>query len=32
MGGDAPGKRVDTVRALRDAAVTALLAFGMFLP
>ncbi len=32
MGGDAPGTRVDTVRALRDAAVTALLAFGLFLP
>ena len=32
MGGDAPGMRVDTVRALRDAAVTALLAFGLFLP
>jgi branched-chain amino acid transport system permease protein len=32
MGGDAPGTRVDMVRALRDAAVTALLAFGLFLP
>src|SRR6478735_11328180 len=32
MGGDAPGMRVDTVRALRDAAITALLAFGLFLP
>jgi len=32
MGGDAPGLRVDTVRALRDAGITALLAFGLFLP
>ena len=32
MGGDAPGMRVDTVRALRDAGITALLAFGLFLP
>ena len=28
----APGKRVDMARALRDAGVTALLAFGLFLP
>ncbi|MGA9081188.1 MAG: DUF3382 domain-containing protein, partial [Pseudolabrys sp.] len=32
MGGDAPGLRVDTARALRDAGITALLAFGVFLP
>ena len=32
MPSDAPTKRVDTVRALRDASVTALLAFGLFLP
>ena len=32
MGGDAPGLRVDTLRALRDAGITALLAFGLFLP
>jgi branched-chain amino acid transport system permease protein len=32
MGGDAPGTRVDTTRALKDAAITALLAFGLFLP
>ena len=32
MAGDAPATRVDTVRALKDAAVTALLAFGLFLP
>lgn len=32
MGGDAPGLRVDTVRAIRDAGITALLAFGLFLP
>ena len=32
MGGDAPGLRVDTVRALRDAGTTALVAFGLFLP
>jgi branched-chain amino acid transport system permease protein len=32
MGGDAPGTRVDTARALKDAAVAALLAFGLFLP
>jgi branched-chain amino acid transport system permease protein len=32
MGGDAPGTRVDTTRALKDAGVTALLAFGLFLP
>ena len=29
---DAPAKRVDTARALRDAGLTALLAFGLFLP
>ena len=32
MGGNAPGTRVDTTRALKDAAITALLAFGLFLP
>ena len=32
MASDAPAKRVDTARALRDAGVTALLAFGLFLP
>src|SRR4029079_11828493 len=32
MGGDAPGTRVDTTRALKAAAITALLAFGLFLP
>jgi branched-chain amino acid transport system permease protein len=32
MGGDAPGTRVNTTRALKDAAITALLAFGLFLP
>jgi branched-chain amino acid transport system permease protein len=32
MGSDAPGMRVDTIRALRDAGTTALLAFGLFLP
>ena len=32
MASDAPTKRVDTARALRDAGVTALLAFGLFLP
>ncbi len=32
MGGDAQGTRVDTTRALKDAAITALLAFGLFLP
>jgi len=32
MGGDAPATRVDTTRALKDAAITALLAFGLFLP
>src|SRR6476620_1709939 len=32
MASDAPTKRVDTARALRDAGITALLAFGIFLP
>src|SRR5690349_563795 len=32
MADDAPAPRVDTGRALKDAAVTALLAFGLFLP
>ena len=32
MANDAPAKRVDTARALRDAGLTALLAFGLFLP
>src|SRR5262244_714173 len=32
MASDAPAKRVDTARALRDAGVTALLSFGLFLP
>ena len=32
MGADVPGMRADTARALRDASVTALLAFGLFLP
>src|SRR6476660_3015574 len=32
MASDAPTKRVDTARALRDAGITALLAFGLFLP
>ena len=32
MTSDAPAKRVDTARALRDAGLTALLAFGLFLP
>jgi branched-chain amino acid transport system permease protein len=32
MAGDAPGTRVDTARALKDAGATALLAFGLFLP
>jgi branched-chain amino acid transport system permease protein len=32
MAGDAHDRRVDTPRALRDAGITALLAFGMFLP
>src|SRR5215475_5040544 len=32
MTSGAPAKRVDTARALRDAAATALLAFGLFLP
>ena len=32
MAGDASGTRVDTGRALKDAAATALLAFGLFLP
>jgi branched-chain amino acid transport system permease protein len=32
MGGDAPGTRVNTTRAVKDAAITALLAFGLFLP
>jgi branched-chain amino acid transport system permease protein len=32
MASGAPAKRVDTARALRDAGVTALLAFGLFLP
>ncbi len=32
MGGGAPDKRVDPARALRDAGLTALLAFGLFLP
>src|SRR5215467_1419063 len=32
MASDAPAKRVDTARALRDAGVAALLAFGLFLP
>ena len=32
MTSDAPAKRADTARALQDAGVTALLAFGLFLP
>jgi len=32
MADDAPAPRVDTGRALKDAAVIALLAFGLFLP
>jgi len=32
MAGDAQDRRVDTPRALRDAGITALLAFGLFLP
>jgi len=32
MADDAPASRVDTVRALKDAATIALLAFGLFLP
>ncbi|MFZ0109790.1 MAG: DUF3382 domain-containing protein, partial [Pseudolabrys sp.] len=32
MASGAPAKRVDAVRALRDAGVTALLTFGLFLP
>src|SRR6476661_7403096 len=32
MASDAPTKRVDTARALRDAGITALLAFVLFLP
>src|SRR5262249_4095402 len=32
MTAGAPAKRVETARALRDAGVTALLAFGLFLP
>jgi branched-chain amino acid transport system permease protein len=32
MGGDTAGTRVDTARAFKDAAATALLAFGLFLP
>jgi branched-chain amino acid transport system permease protein len=32
MTSGAPPKRVDTARALRDAGLTALLAFGLFLP
>src|SRR6478736_4110120 len=32
MASDGPAKRVDTARALRDAGITALLAFGLFLP
>ena len=32
MAGAAQDRRVDTMRALRDAGVTALLAFGLFLP
>jgi branched-chain amino acid transport system permease protein len=32
MSAGAPDKRVDVARALRDAGVTALLAFGLFLP
>jgi branched-chain amino acid transport system permease protein len=32
MAGAAQDRRVDTLRALRDAGVTALLAFGLFLP
>src|SRR5271157_1847899 len=32
MADGAPAKRVDAVRALRDAGFTALLAFGLFLP
>ncbi len=32
MQDDAPDKRVDMARALRDAGFTALLAFGLFLP
>jgi branched-chain amino acid transport system permease protein len=32
MTSGAPAKRVDTARALRDAGLTALLAFGLFLP
>ena len=32
MSEGAPDKRVDMARALRDAGITALLAFGLFLP
>ena len=32
MAGAAQDRRVDIARALRDAGVTALLAFGLFLP
>jgi len=32
MADDATGMRVDTARAFRDAGITALLAFGLFLP
>src|SRR6478752_5688696 len=32
MASDGPAKRVDTARALRDAGITALLSFGLFLP
>src|ERR1039457_2618102 len=32
MADGAPDKRVDMARALRDAGLTALLAFGLFLP
>jgi len=32
MGDGAPAQRVDVARALRDAGITALLAFGLFLP
>ena len=32
MADGAPQKRVDMARALRDAGITALLAFGLFLP
>jgi len=32
MGNGAQHKRVDTARALRDAGITTLIAFGLFLP